>query len=122
MTGNLHRIDPTAAATVWLLRASWLGAAGRHAEAAAELLKLEHSDFPGLPRGELLGVEIDWALGTLALWRRAAHLEVAEERGRELCRLYAEVARRWAGGDPGPAARADSANRRSAALRCGVAR
>ncbi len=121
-TGNLHPIDPTAAAAVWLLRATWFGAIGRHAEAATELLKFEHSDFPGLPSGELQGAEIDWALGTLAMWRRAGHLEAAEESGRELCRLYADVARRWAGGDPVPAARADSARARAAALRCGVAR
>lgn len=113
------RHDPSAGAAARLLRAAWFGQLDRHAEAARELLWHEHSDFAEIPRDEVQAAEFDWAVGTVAMWQRARHLEAEGEGGRELCRMYAEVARRWEAADAPLAARRDSARAGLAARGCG---
>ena len=113
--------DVAAGALARLLRSEWYGALGRHADAANELLWAEHSDVATMPNDRIQAAELDWALGTEAAWRRAGHLEAEGSRAAELCRLYAEVARRWRNADEAYAVRRDSARSRLAALGCRVA-
>lgn len=61
---------------------------------------------------------MDWALGTLARWRRARLLDSAPGDA-EGCGCYAAVIRLWSGGEPRFAARADTARGRFNALKCG---
>lgn len=108
--------DPFAGATARLLRAQWMVQAGRTHDAMAELLWHEHSHVVDIPTGELQAAEVDWAAATMAIWRRA-HLLVAADAGpRELCQHWQEVIRRWSGGMPAFAARADSARRALSAV------
>lgn len=123
LTPHQYRLhDPSAGAAARLLRASWYGQLGRHAEAARELLWHEHSDFVEIPRDRVQAAEFDWALGTAAMWLRAGHLEAEGELGRELCRAYSEVARHWDAADPSLLVRRDSARARLAVLGCEVGR
>jgi hypothetical protein len=104
-------IDAFAGALARLRRAEWLEAVGRRGDALHELLWHEHSDLPQIPRDGLQAAEVDWAAATLAIWRRAHLLAAADAGTEELCKHWREVIRRWAGGEPAFAARADSARR-----------
>jgi hypothetical protein len=115
-TFRIH--GPAAGAVARLLRAEWYGALDRHTEAAAELLCAEHSDFTELPIDRVQAAEFDWALGTIALWRRAQHLEADGEHGDTLCRIYREVARRWQAADARHASRTERARTRATTLGC----
>lgn len=114
--------DPIAGALARLWRAEWLAGLGRHADAATELLWSEHSDFPEIPTDRLQAAEFDWAISTVAMWRRAEQLELEGDRRGELCRIYPEVARRWRGADSPVAERRDSALVRGRQLGCATPR
>jgi len=74
-----------------------------------------------MSRGAPVPAEVDWALGTLARWRRARAAGDAAEFRDDACRDYAEVARLWSGGNATARARADSARAARRALSCGSA-
>ncbi len=114
--------DPIAGALARLWRAEWLAGLGRHADAAIELLWSEHSDFPEIPTDRLQAAEFDWAISTVAMWRRAEQLELEGDRRGELCRIYPEMARRWQGAASPRAERGDSALMRGRQLGCGTPR
>jgi hypothetical protein len=62
--------------------------------------------------------EFDWALGTMARWRRAGILERSDLGREEACRAYADVIRLWLGGEPAAASRAREAADRRGRLGC----
>ncbi|HEV8304362.1 MAG TPA: serine/threonine-protein kinase [Gemmatimonadales bacterium] len=64
--------DPFARALLHVRRAEWLAALGRRDAADREWLWYENSDFEGWLTGEVEAVEVDWALGVWARWRRGA--------------------------------------------------
>ncbi len=103
--------DPFAGVTARLLRAQWLVQAGRPHDAMAELLWHEHSHVARIPTVDLEAAEVDWAAATMAIWRRAHLLAAADASPKELCQHWREVVRRWSGGMPSFADRADSARR-----------
>jgi len=112
--------DPFFRAMLHLERAAWLTALGSREQAGAALRWHENNDFAGYPGWEPQAGEVDYALGTLARWRRARLLDIPGRTGSstELCRCYAAVARLWGEGEPRYAARADTARRRLATLPC----
>jgi hypothetical protein len=79
----------------------------------------EHSDLFRYPTGDPQAAEVDWALGPLAEWT-AARLLDATGAAEAACRAYADVKRLWAEGDLRYRARADTAARRFAELRCTI--
>jgi hypothetical protein len=103
--------DPFAGATARLLRAQWMVEAGRARDALDELLWHEHSHVAKIPNEALQAAEVDWAAATMAIWRRAHLLAAVDAGTEELCQHWREVIRRWSGGMPAFAARADSARR-----------
>ncbi len=111
------RRDPFFRAIVHFQRAGWRARSGDREGAKGELLWAEHDDVVGLLTGLPQAAEVDWALGTLAAWRRAA-LHAADGERAEACRSYREVVRLWSDGDPPYRARADTARRQLAALHC----
>ncbi|HUG28421.1 MAG TPA: serine/threonine-protein kinase [Gemmatimonadales bacterium] len=115
--------DPFAGATARLLRAQWMVQAGRTHDAMAELLWHEHSHVAKIPTEELQAAEVDWAAATFGIWRRAHLLAAVDAGTEELCEHWREVIRRWSGGMPAFAVRADSARRAlSAAPQCEAGR
>lgn len=110
--------DPTLRGVLRLLRAEWFDSSGNVEAARRDLRWAEHyaliNALGGLPQT----AEVDWALRTVARWRRARVLDRAGVTDWELCASYAAVARDWANGTPVYAARADSARARVAALGC----
>ncbi|MDZ4672820.1 MAG: protein kinase [Gemmatimonadota bacterium] len=118
---DYRAVDAAAGAAARILRAQWLGALDRHAEAAAELLWSEHSDFSSIPTDVVQAAEFDWAVGTAAMWQRATHLDAEGSRTGELCRVYTELLRRWQSADPSIAARRDAVRSRVTTLSCRVA-
>lgn len=113
---DYREVDPFAGAIARLDRAEWYRRLGRWHDADRELLWHEHSDFAQIPRGTLQAAEVDWAVATLALWRRAAILAAGGGDPSERCRVYREIERRWREGDAVPRARADSARLARASL------
>jgi hypothetical protein len=116
--------DPFFRALLHFERAAWLTAIGNRDQAVAALRWHENNDFVGYPGVEPQAGEVDYALGTLARWRRARLLDTPGRTGSaaELCRCYAAVARLWSDGEPRYAARADTARQRLATLHCADAR
>ena len=112
--------DPFFRAVLHLMRAQWHASLGDTAAAVRDLRWHENNDLKTVtfPAAGAESAEIDWALGTLARWRRARLLDGASGES-EACSCYAGVARLWAGGDAPYAARADTARARLAALGCG---
>ena len=108
--------DPILRSVLHLLRAEWQAGAGRTQQADRELLWYENWDAIGLPVEEAQPMEVDWAFGPLARWRRLG-LGAPEERR---CTLARDVARLWGNGEAPYAARADSA-RAIAAASCKAA-
>jgi hypothetical protein len=90
-------------------------------QARREWVWHENQDVDGDLRGAPVSAEVDWALGTLARWRRARAAGQAAEFRDDACRDYAEVARLWSGGNPTARARADSAHAARRTLACGPA-
>ncbi|MGA2384484.1 MAG: serine/threonine-protein kinase [Gemmatimonadales bacterium] len=115
--------DPFFRAMLHLMRAQWHAALGDTAAAVRDLRWHENNDLRTVtyPAAGAEPAEIDWALGTLARWRRARLLD-APPGDPEGCACYAAVARLWSGGEAAFAARADTARRRFAALGCGRSR
>ena len=112
--------DPMFRALLHLSRATWfeqLGNSGLE-DARRELRWHENLDIVGYPTGVPQAAEIDWAMGTVARWRRANLLRRSGEMGLEACAAYAAVSRHWTGGDSVFATRADSARRATASLGC----
>jgi hypothetical protein len=103
-----------------LMRAQWHASLGDTSAAVRDLRWHENNDLRTVtyPAPGAESAEIDWALGTLARWRRARLLD-ATPGDAEACSCYAAVARLWGGGEAVFSARADTARRRFAALGCG---
>ncbi len=110
--------DPFFRAALHLARAAWHAALGHRTAAERELRWSENSDFVGYPDLEAQAAQVDWAFGTLARWDRARLQDAAGEADASTCRAYRDVARLWSGGNPPYAARAATAARRYAQLRC----
>ena len=108
--------DPFFRAILHVLRAEWSLAAGDREAAGRELLWSGNYDIVGQPGAPVQSEDADWALGTLARWRRTRI--TPDGPGRELCRDLSDVARLWAGGELRYRARADSAAQRRGALGC----
>ena len=115
--------DPFFRAMLHLMRAQWHAALGDTSAAVRDLRWHENNDLRTVtyPAPGAESAEIDWALGTLARWRRARLLD-ATPGDAEACACYAAVARLWSGGEAVFAARADTARHRFAALGCGATR
>jgi tetratricopeptide (TPR) repeat protein len=62
--------DPFARAVLHMKRAEWLDSLERFAAADSAQLWYENFDFIGLPHGDAQASEIDWAVGTYAMWLR----------------------------------------------------
>ncbi|HEV8265907.1 MAG TPA: serine/threonine-protein kinase [Gemmatimonadales bacterium] len=75
-----HWTDPFARAVLHVRRGEWLAALGHHGDADREWLWYENSDFEGWLTGEVEPVEIDWALGAWARWRRGVTVGCEELR------------------------------------------
>jgi len=116
--------DPFYRTLLYLSRADWQLAAQLPERAVRELRWHENNDFLSYPGLEPQAGEVDYALSTLARWRRARLLDAPRSAGpsAELCHCYAAVARLWGDGEPRYAARADTARQRLATLRCADAR
>jgi serine/threonine-protein kinase len=111
--------DPFFRAMLHLMRAQWHAAAGATTQAVRDLRWHENNDLRAVafPAAAPEAAEVDWALGTVARWRRARLLDASGDAAAA-CPAYAAVARLWTGGDPPFAARADSARRRLDLLKC----
>ncbi len=112
--------DPFYRALLHLERAQWDAASGDVTQAVRDLRWHENNDLrvSGSAAFSPEAAGVDWSLGTLARWRTARLLDAAGQ-GSAACTGYAAVARLWAGGGALFAARADSARRRLAFLKCG---
>lgn len=106
--------DPFFRTILHLVRAQWELELGRTWSADRELIWYQNTDVIEYPSGAPQPSEVDWAFGVLARWRRAGLKDLSDDR----CRIYQDVARLWAEGEPRYAARADSARRAVTALRC----
>jgi len=104
-----------------VLRARWHERRGDIPSAVAELSWYENNDVFERPSGPPQVADVDWAFGTLALWRSARLLDAAGDRGEVTCRDYAAVGAAWAKGEARLRARADSAARRVLDLGCQAA-
>lgn len=113
-----HVPDPFFRTVLHLLRSDWWLRHGRSERAVHELYWYQNTDQDRLPTLDPQPMEIDWAFGVIARWRWATILDGTDGPVEERCRLYRDVARLWAGGEPAYAARADTARRRMAALGC----
>jgi hypothetical protein len=113
-----HVEDPFFRTVLHLLRSDWWSRIGHPERAIRELYWYQNSDQDNLPTLDPQPMEIDWAFGVLARWRWASLLQEANGSVDDRCRLYGAVARLWAGGEPGYAARADTAHLRLTALGC----
>ncbi len=109
--------DPFLRALTHLLRARWAEDAGDPMQAARDLLWYRNADYVGYSASHVQSAEVDWALGTLARWRRAPLLEAAGATGAA-CRDLADLVRLWSAGEPAFVARAADAARRRARLGC----
>lgn len=115
--------DPFYRMLLHLSRAEWQLGVRLAGEAVRELRWHENNDFMRDAGLKPQSVEVDYAFGTLARWRRARLLESLGSAYRdEACANYAAVARNWREGDARFAARADSATLRLRALECPAAR
>jgi hypothetical protein len=124
-TEPLHLVETSTGAFLraflHLRRGEWRMSLGDAEQARREWVWHENQDVDGDLRGAPVPAEVDWALGTLARWRRAQAAGQAAEFRDDACRDYAEVARLWSGGNPTARARADSARAARRALSCGTA-
>jgi hypothetical protein len=115
--------DPFYRMLLHLSRADWQLALGRPEQAARELRWHENNDFVRYSGQGPQAVEVDYAFGALARWRRGRVLEsLGPDYRNETCAVYAEVARQWRAGDAPYAARADTARQRLATLHCAETR
>lgn len=112
--------DPFFRSILHLMRAQWDADQLEPLQAVRELRWHEGNDLRWVnsPDAAPEEGEMDWALGTLARWRRARLLDSAPGDA-EGCGCYAAVIRLWSGGEPRFAARADTARGRFNALKCG---
>ena len=109
--------DPVLRAVLRLARARWMERVGNPAAALGEYLWHEHFHLPRYPTDDPVPADGDWALGTLAEWRRARLLD-SLNAGTQACRPYRVVEERWAQGVGRYQDRADTARARLTALRC----
>jgi serine/threonine protein kinase len=91
--------DPFARTVLHVRRAEWLERLGRPAAADGEWLWYENSDFEGWLTGDVEAVEVDWALGTWARWRRARNALAAGDAARG-CEYLVRVMELWRDADP----------------------
>jgi hypothetical protein len=110
--------DPFFRTALHFLRSGWWTNVGEPDRAIRELYWYQNTDQDHLPTLDPQPMEVDWAYGVLARWRWAALGLTAGGSSKDLCRLYGDVARLWAGGEPEYALRADSARRQLNVLKC----
>ena len=114
--------SPLLRAAIRLSRARWYAAMGGSESARAEYRWHQHFHLPDYPVDDPLPADGDWAFSTLASWRQARLLDKGPSQDPvdvEVCASYRLVAERWSGGDARYRARADTAEARLAALKCG---
>lgn len=109
--------DPFLRAAVRLSRALWLEQVGSPWAARDEYRWHQHFHMASYPKDDPTAAEVDWALSTLASWRKARLLDGREE-GPELCAAYRTVAERWSLGERPYRDRAGVARVRLRALGC----
>jgi serine/threonine protein kinase/tetratricopeptide (TPR) repeat protein len=126
----LRKTEPLRALSIWrvpdpcfrtvlqLLRAQWLAATGARAEAVDELRWYQNSDQAMYPRFDPQPMEVDWAFGPLARWQQARLLAQMGKGPEDRCAPLLAVDTLWKDGAGVFAARADSASREAAALKC----
>jgi tetratricopeptide (TPR) repeat protein len=90
--------DPFARAVLHMKRAEWLDSLERLAEADSAQLWYENFEFIGMPSGEAQASEIDWALGTYAMWLRGERAYRRHDR-TAACRHLQRVLELWSGAD-----------------------
>jgi len=111
--------DPFFRTVHHLKRAEWLARLNHVELAYRELGWFENSDIEGgYPTGDPKNVEVDWAFGTEARWRRARLYDGAGHLAPLACAGYRAVVRNWSDGETAYAARADTARERLLALGC----
>jgi len=110
--------DPFYRTVLHLLRAQWLVDDGQWDSADRALVWHQNSDQATMPRFEPQAMEVDWAFGTLARWRRAQLADRSGTAQEVLCPLYRDVMRLWSDGEPAYVARADSARALAVAREC----
>jgi len=110
--------DPFYRTVLHLLRAQWLVDDGQWDSADRALVWHQNSDQATMPRFEPQAMEVDWAFGTLARWRRAQLADRSGTAREVLCPLYRDVMRLWSDGEPAYVARADSARALAVAREC----
>ncbi len=89
--------DPFARAVAHMKRAEWLDSLGRSVAADSAQRWYEHFDFIGMPSGHAQAAEIDWALGTYAMWQRGSR-DVRQKRN-SACGHFRRVLEFWAEAD-----------------------
>ena len=110
--------DPCFRTVLHLLRAEWSERLGDRDAAVRELRWYQNSDQAMYPHFDPQPMEVDWAFGPLARWRQARLLAEMGRGAGDRCALLSDVARLWKDGAGVFAARADSASREAAALKC----
>ncbi len=113
-------VDPFSRTVLHWLRAEWYRGERQPESARRELLWYQNNDAVGYPTGDPQVGDVDWAFGTLARWRLAGLLDGPGKPREAVCRAYEDVKRLWSQGEPRYRARADSASRRLASLKCGA--
>ncbi|MGH7614195.1 MAG: protein kinase domain-containing protein [Gemmatimonadales bacterium] len=113
-----HVADPFYRTVLHLLRAQWFITNGQWESADRELLWYQNTDQATLPHFEPQAMEVDWAFGTLARWRRVQLADRRRMPGEVRCSLYRDVVRNWSEGEAPYAARADSARALALTLKC----
>jgi tetratricopeptide (TPR) repeat protein len=110
--------DPFARAVLHMKRAEWLETAALYEAADSARLWYEHFEVIRIPRAEMaLAADIDWALGTVAMWLRGTRAATRGQRDKA-CGLLARVARLWEGADASVAQPRDTALTLMSNLRC----
>ncbi|MCZ6915683.1 MAG: serine/threonine-protein kinase [Gemmatimonadetes bacterium] len=110
--------DPFFRTVLHLLMARWYEDIGDRQSAIEKLRWHEAVDEANSPIDEPLVQEVDWAFGTLARWNRAQLLDWYSDTGREICRSFDAVEKRWQSGSSPYKARADTAGQKMQTLGC----
>jgi len=86
--------DPFFRAALHVVRGDWYLASNQSTPADASWLWYQNLDVVGWPTTVAQAGEVDWALGTLARWRRG-NLAASEGRRAEGCRMMDQVMGFW---------------------------
>jgi hypothetical protein len=91
--------DPFFRAALHVVRGDWYLASNQSTPADASWLWYQNLDVVGWPTTVAQAGEVDWALGTLARWRRG-NLAASEGRRAEGCRMMDQVMGFWSQAEP----------------------